>query len=92
VAETKTLLVGLMDYRDTLGRHIQQMDEEFQSLNRMWSQFEMVYHGDAAYEFKSLWMRTSMFFQDYMERTRRILQVLEERIAALQILDHSSST
>lgn len=85
------LLTGLIEYRDTLTKHVQQLEQEFDSLNREWMRFDAIYEGDAAHEFKNLWMRTATNFREYVDRSRRILAVLEERIIFLQEADRSSS-
>jgi len=84
------LLVGLIDYRDAVSKHVQRLEDEFALLSREWMRFESVYEGDAAHEFKNLWHRTSANFQEYAERSRRILAMLEERITFLQEADRSS--
>lgn len=85
------LLMGLIDYHESVTKHVQDLEQEFESLTREWRRFESVYEGDAAAEFKNLWHKSSANFQDYMERSRRILAVLEERISFLQEANRPSS-
>ncbi len=84
MADTTALLQGLIDYRDTLMKHLSQLNQGFETLSREWQHFSLVYEGDAAHEFKGLWFRTSSNFQEYLDRTQRIVAVLDERINFLQ--------
>ena len=84
MADTRALLQGLRDYRDSVIKHTQHLQDGYDNLTREWQRFDVVYEGDAAQEFKGLWMRTSGNFQEYLERTQRIVRVLDERIALLQ--------
>lgn len=92
VADTRGLLTGLIEYRDTLTKHVSQLQTEFEHLNREWYHLESVYHGDAAIEFKHLWMNNTAAFQEYIDRSQRILEVLNERITFLQETERSSSS
>ena len=84
MAENEKLLIGLREYRTSLSRHISRLSENYENLSREWQRLEYVYQGDAAEEFKALWMTTGHNFQEYIERGQRILKVLDERITYLQ--------
>jgi uncharacterized protein YukE len=77
------LLRGLQDYRTTLDLHLQKLQQEWDQLDRMYAAFRSVYEGDAAREFHTYWLRTRLGFEQYIDGTRRISQVLDERITAL---------
>ncbi|MBZ0297957.1 MAG: WXG100 family type VII secretion target [Anaerolineae bacterium] len=85
--DTRALLAGLREYRDTLQKHIGQLQSSHDSIGREWQRLEMVYHGDAADEFKGMWLHTNESFQEYLDRAQRIIQVLDERISFLQEAD-----
>lgn len=92
MADQSTLLNGLREYRDTLTKHVTQLREGYEIVAREWTAFEHIYEGDAAYEFKDLWMRTGENFQEYMERSQRIIKMLDERIIFLQAANQDESS
>ncbi len=84
MTDTRVLLAGLEEYHRVLGRHVSQLSSEFQSLSSVWQRFAAVYEGDAADQFKGGWMRTTGMFEEYLEQTHRISEVLGARIDALR--------
>ena len=84
MADTRLLLNGLVEYRASLARHLQELRDEFQALELRWGAFSTVYDGDAAQEFKEHWARTTSNFAEYLERTTHISRILDERIDALR--------
>jgi len=83
VADSKVLLNGLIEYRASLERHLNQLRSEYQQVEQRWHIFSAVYEGDAADQFKAGWMRTASRFNEYIERTDAIARILDERIAFL---------
>lgn len=83
-ANTKVLLAGLEEYYQSLQRHLSQLQQDFQQLDRRWRAFSAVYEGDAADQFRAGWQRSTAMFQDYVNQTQRIAKILEERIASLR--------
>ena len=84
MADSRLLLQGLQDYHQLLERHVIELQAEYDSLLRIWSAFSSVYEGDAADQFKAGWMRTDLNFKDYINATRKISMMLEDRIEALR--------
>jgi len=84
MADTRLLLAGLEEYHQLLDRHILELQTEYDSLLNVWSAFSSVYEGDAADQFKTGWTRTDFNFKDYIEATRKISKMLEDRISALR--------
>lgn len=87
MADTTVLLNGLKSYRDSLEKHLQELQVNFDQLEHRWKAFSRVYEGNAAKQFKSGWRRTENNFEDYLENSRRILGVLNERIVHLEEAD-----
>ena len=89
MADSRILLAGLEEYRHALELHIIQLTIEYQQLNNNWQQFNNVSEGDYADQFRAGWSRTSQRFQEYIEQTRLISAVLDERIEYLRKLNQS---
>lgn len=81
---TTLLLAGLEDYHKCLTRHVIQMEQEYQNLERGWRAFSNVYEGAAAEQFRTGWGRTVTGFRTYVEQSQHIMKILEERITALR--------
>ena len=84
MADTRILLAGLEEYHRVLGRHVSQLSSEFQTLDSIWRRFAAVDDGDADEKFKHGWIRTTAMFQEYLEQTHRISEMLDARIDALR--------
>lgn len=84
MADTRVLVAGLEEYHRVLGQHASRLSSEFQSLSSVWQHFAAVYEGDAADQFKGGWIRTTSMFDEYLEQTHRIGEVLSARIEALR--------
>lgn len=87
MADTTQLLTKLKEYRAALHHHRQSLQSEYDHLDQQWHRFRSVYEGDAARDFQSHWLRTCGCFSDYIAATFLVMQLLEERIAALEQLD-----
>ncbi len=85
--DTRILLIGLRAYQKHLERHLQVLRTEFNVLESRWQALNAVYTGEAADEFKAHWAITRARFQEYQDRTARILDMLKERIEALEEFD-----
>ena len=83
MADSRALYNGLVNYRQTLEKHLADVTSEYEELGNMWSRFSSVYEGDAADQFRQNWMRTTSVFQEYITQTAAINRLLEERITAL---------
>ena len=91
MADTRILLSGLKDYLDSLMAHLEKLQESFEELSSRWSALSSVYEGNAADQFRAGWMNTTENFTEYIEETRKISDLLEERIQALEEADHSTN-
>jgi uncharacterized protein YukE len=88
-ANATVLLAGLEEYHKRLTRHIAQMEQEYQQLERRWQSFSAVYEGNAAEQFRAGWRRTAEGFRGYVDEGRGILRVLDERIDSLRQVDRT---
>ena len=84
MADTTILLAGLEEYHRRLELHVSKMEQEYQVLDKRWQAFSRVYEGNAAEQFRSGWRRTGEGFTVYIEQSRKILRILEERIHSLR--------
>lgn len=84
MADTTRLLNGLEEYHRRLEQHISQMEQEYQNLDKRWQAFSAVYEGNAAEQFRAGWRKTGEGFRVYIEQGRRIMRILEGRIASLR--------
>lgn len=89
MVDSRALLTGLEEYRRVLERHLSQLNSEYQQLYSNWQQFNAVSEGDYADQFRAGWSRTSQRFQDYIDQTRKISAVLDERIEYLRRVNQS---
>lgn len=92
VVDSRILLAGLEQYCRALDKHLTNLQAEYQQLDNTWRGFSAVYQGDAADEFREGWMRTAQRFQEYIEQTLRISQILEARIEALRGVNRREGT
>ena len=90
MADTRILLSGLKDYLDSLMAHLEKLQASFEELSSRWSALSSVYEGNAADQFRAGWMNTTENFTEYIEETRKISDLLEERIEALGEADRST--
>lgn len=90
MADTTLLLNKLREYRAALEHHRQSLQSEYDHLDQQWYRFRSVYEGDAARDFQSHWLRTRGCFSDYIAATFSVIQLLEDRIAALEQLDRQT--
>lgn len=84
VVNTSVLLAGLEEYHKRLTLHVEQLEQEYQQLERRWVAFSAVYEGNAADQFRAGWRRTVDGFRTYVDQSQHISKVLEERIIALR--------
>lgn len=89
MADSRMLLSGLIEYRRVLGEHLQTLTANYQQLETDWNRFSSVYEGNAADQFRQGWMRTAQRFREYLEQTRRISDLLDERIEHLRSVDRA---
>ncbi len=87
MADSTLLLRGLIEYRNVLERHLSQLNFDFQSLSLRWSRCSSVYEGEGADEFRHHWGITTDRFDHYLQRTRKIAQMLDDRIGYLRELE-----
>jgi ketosteroid isomerase-like protein len=80
----RTLLNGLIEYRDSLERHLARLLADFTEMEQRSMTCMRVYEGGDADEFWAHWRRTTDDFREYQIRTMAILPMLNERIQALE--------
>ncbi len=91
MADTRVLLKGLEKYQEQLSKHVARLQQDYQELETRWTAFRNVYEGNAADEFKGKWEQTRRGFQEYVEQTQQIMQVLKDRIDALRKADQQEN-
>jgi len=89
MADMRTLLVGLTDYRDSLLRHVKSLESDFDDVRRVWIGLDDCFAGNAADEFRPIWQTADDRFKEYVERTTEILGVLNQRIESLEEADRT---
>lgn len=92
MADSRILLAGLEEYYRVLERHLAQLAADFQQLDTSWRQFNAVSEGDYAEQFRAGWIRTSDRFQEYLEQTQKISEVLDERVDHLRNLNKTEAS
>lgn len=88
---SRLLLAGLLNYRDSLGKHIDQLTSEYQQLEERWRAFNSVSEGDYADQFRAGWMQTEARFKTYINQSQKIKALLNERVSALEDLNRQES-
>jgi len=88
---SRLLLQGLLEYRDSLERHLSQLASEYQQLERRWQAFNAVSGGDYADQFRTGWRQTDARFKTYINQSQKIKALLNERISALEALNRQES-
>lgn len=84
---SQALLVGLIEYRDSLERHLSRLTPEYDRLSNRWRSFSSVAEGDYAEQFRAGWLQTGSRFKDYLNRSTTIKAMLDRRIADLEALN-----
>jgi hypothetical protein len=84
---SQNLLVGLIEYRDSLERHLTLLSPEYDRLTNRWRAFSSVAEGDYAEQFRAGWLKTGSRFQDYINRSTQLKAMLDRRIANLETLN-----
>lgn len=82
--DTRRLLSGLEDYRDSLLLHQQELQRDHEAIQNYWNQMNAVFTGDAADEFRMQFFVTNSRFLEYSIRVQKILKMLDERISSLK--------
>jgi len=78
------LRAGLAAYRQSLARHLGRLSNDFQDVQKAWTELDHEYAGQAAEEFRQRWRVTAEWFEEYMEAVRNLSATLEERSRHLQ--------
>ena len=84
---SQALLAGLIEYRDSLERHLTRLTPEYDRLANRWRAFSSVAEGDYAEQFRGGWLQTVSRFEDYLNRSILIKAMLDRRIADLEALN-----
>ena len=87
--DTRILLDGLTEYRAALDRHLTQLQFDFQQVSLRWGVCTGVWEGDGADQFRNHWNLAAERFGLYLQRTRAIAQMLDERIEHLRDLNQA---
>ncbi len=91
MADMRGLVVGLDEYRNSMKRHLEALQTEFDSLTLVWQALNECFEGHAADEFRPIWENTSRQFREYTDQGREIERILAERIESLREVDRSNS-
>lgn len=88
--DTKLLLSGLIQYRESLERHLNRLGSKYIQLENRWRIFNAVSEGDYVDQFRAGWEKTEVNFHSYMDQAQKVKIFLNERIDDLiQINDGS---
>lgn len=75
---------GLKDYIDSLSAHNKTLNEDFKELSVHFAAVQQAYEGHAAEAFKTSWITTARWFEQYIDQTVTLIHFLEERVAWLE--------
>ena len=75
---------GLNQYNDSLKKHLNLLQSDFDMLMNYYYQLSYEYEGRAAEQFKISWERTSTWFESYIENSQQLSTMLQERIDKLE--------
>ena len=89
--DTKALLLGLIEYRRSLEKHVDQIRSNYIILKNCWQMFNVVAEGDYAEQFRSGWIQTEARFMAYLNQSQKVKELLSERIQALAELNRENS-
>lgn len=90
MADTRTLINGLREYRDSLKQHGQILKSQFADLQTQWYRLSQIYHGEGADQLRGHWSKTVEFFNDYIDQTQRIHELLLDRLESLEDFDREN--
>jgi len=82
--DTRRLLAGLQEYRNSLEKHFAQLTSEYNQLEKRWRAFNAVSEGDYATQFRSGWLQTDARFKAYINQSQKIQAFLNEKINDLE--------
>jgi hypothetical protein len=91
MTDSRLLLTGLLEYRNSLERHLGKVTAEYQQVDGRWRAFNAVSEGDYAEQFRSGWLKTEARFKAYIEQSQKIKVLLNERISDLEALNRQES-
>lgn len=91
MSDSRLLLAGLLEYRNSLERHLGQVTAEYQQVEGRWRAFNAVSEGDYAEQFRSGWMKTESRFRTYINQSQKIKALLNDRISDLEALNRQES-
>ena len=77
----------LADYAAALDAHLVAVREEFSHVERAWVGLSDVYEGEAAEQFRSVFLGTAERMRAYDTDAAALLRLLHERLAALRQFD-----
>lgn len=75
---TEQFRFDLETYQAALGQYSLRLKDELEYLENCWRLLNEVYEGDAAEDFAGAWIKTLAAFQDSVEKTRALINFLEE--------------
>ena len=87
MSDVTALRTLLTDYAAALEAHLNTVREEFSHVERAWVGLSDVYQGDAAEQFRSVFLGTADRMRTYDTDAAALLGLLRERLAALGHLD-----
>ena len=82
---SKILLNSLIEYKSSLEKHCNSLEAEFKTLEKCWNLFKKSAEGDYIRQFSSNWEKTQSQFNEYISRSKKILELLDSRIENLKI-------
>lgn len=75
---------GLEVYLKSLNSHNGNLQEDYKQLQEIFTFLVGVYEGESAEAFKSSWLRTADWFENYIQETEQLKILLRDRLDALK--------
>lgn len=85
--DTRELIVRLKAYFATLERHLSQVNIGNEQLKNQWLRFNSVSEGNYADQFRTGWEKTQAQFYEYINQSKKIIDLLENRLQYLIEVD-----
>ena len=74
--DMRVLIAGLDAYRMAVDHQVDTVRDGFLEVERAWRLLDECFRGDAADEFRPIWLQTERRFREYVERTTVLTRVL----------------
>ncbi|MBR0560713.1 hypothetical protein [Neokomagataea anthophila] len=87
MTDATNLISRLTEYDQALTVHLSVMQDEFRDLERAWAALSDVYEGNAAEQFRTVFLAAAARMRDYEGGTRDLQAILQRQIDHLRDFD-----